>query len=743
MIRLPTAALAALRNRLAERGARASLLPRGAGTEDELLEQSILEEYGPLSDAMYLMMAADGELSGAERDVIRGALRELDDRVRSRHVEALLAASAESLQRAGRDACYAALGEALAGDTTRAEAALLLAAAVAYADGEIAGAEDAAMAELMRVLGVDAARMRSLVTSLSRMDAVLSSDAAADPADVVVHAAMHLRTPEDFERLAAKTERQDVTIALRLFGAYAHAMDDLRDQAMHPASLPAACVAALGKLAAALPEGRSPRLDQLRSALGELVAALERVSSATGLVALVDEADGPAPIRALEAALARLSEHAVKALARTSSARAAAWADHDLRGAIGDVCSGRLPQDQARDALSAVVDATRSSAAATIPPSVLATVGLVLGRLAGMPTEGAEASRPRAEKTLPEWLPESRKLGGFRVLAPLGTGGTASVFVAVRADEEGEQAERYALKVPQYDALAARSVSESEYLSVFKREAGALLALPEHPNIAGFVTFDARARPKPLLVMELVSGVDCHTLVKRRALDAARVFDVLDGVLSGLSVMHEAGIGHLDVKPSNVVLREDGTAVLVDFGLAGRRLRVGCATPSYASPEVWGLSDEDATPFSADVYSFGCLAFELLTGRMLFESPQPLAVFSLHIQHDGEPPPVRALLETQPLADVARLVSRCLRKRAKDRPSVDVIREALSALRPSATGLPWPIDRRRLPASSRARTCAVGGAPSASSAAAAGLRASRAAGAAPLASLRSSAGAAA
>src|SRR6185295_8096897 len=123
---------------------------------------------------------------------------------------------------------------------------------------------------------------------------------------------------------------------------------------------------------------------------------------------------------------------------------------------------------------------------------------------------------------------------------------------------------------------------------------GALLTLPAHPNLAGFVTFDARARPKPILVMELVRGPTLERLLDKRELSVPAAFGILDGIAAGLAIMHAVGIGHLDVKPGNVILRQtdpgagskliniDALApapVLVDFGLAGRKVRPGCASP--------------------------------------------------------------------------------------------------------------------------------------------------------------------
>jgi serine/threonine protein kinase len=219
-------------------------------------------------------------------------------------------------------------------------------------------------------------------------------------------------------------------------------------------------------------------------------------------------------------------------------------------------------------------------------------------------------------------------LGGFYVLHALGAGAVGSVFVARRGEERTlEDAELFALKVAEYGGTVARTLGEAEFFQMFRDEAGALLAVPSHPNLARLVTFDAGARPKPILVMELVEGPTLERIIETGSLDMPRAIHTMLGVASGLEAMHSAGVGHLDLKPSNVILRDpdgDGPApempVLVDFGLAGRKVRPGCATASYGAPEVWGLTPKGhvAQPSAADVYAFGCLVYEMLHGMELF-----------------------------------------------------------------------------------------------------------------------------
>jgi serine/threonine protein kinase len=95
-------------------------------------------------------------------------------------------------------------------------------------------------------------------------------------------------------------------------------------------------------------------------------------------------------------------------------------------------------------------------------------------------------------------------------------------------------------------------------------------------------------------VMELVEGPNLERLLEARRLDVATVLDLLDGIAAGLEAMHAAGIAHLDLKPANVIVRDAPgqrrAPVLVDFGLAGRRVRPGCGTLDYSAPEIWGSS---------------------------------------------------------------------------------------------------------------------------------------------------------
>ena len=179
--------------------------------------------------------------------------------------------------------------------------------------------------------------------------------------------------------------------------------------------------------------------------------------------------------------------------------------------------------------------------------------------------------------------------------------------------------------------------------------------------------------------MELVEGTTLEHVLEARGVGTARVFQVLDDVLRGLEAMHSAGVGHLDLKPSNVVLRRDEQAVLVDFGLAGRHIRPGCATGAYGAPEVWGALEgrKDLTPMKADVYAFGCVAFEALTARVLFQADTEMQQIAKHVGHDGQPPPLRALGKRTELGPLTELLRATLRQGSDN--AADGLRRAQGA----------------------------------------------------------------
>jgi hypothetical protein len=474
-----------------------------------------------------------------------------------------------------------------------------------------------------------------------------------------------------------------------------------------------ALVQSLRGVAEALPPGSSARVEGLRRSLLGITRALEAFTEAQCVSDLRRGDDGTALDR-LAGAIAYAARLIAGATRRTGLREGflPLSSTRDLRKLDAWVERALLEKDES---LGAAAAAAAEAVRQDLPPLFAEVVGRVLLRIGRLPRDFAASSEiPRVARVgrqlpLPQWLPPSRTLGGFYVLRPIGTGAGGSVFVARRAEERHEEsAETFALKVPAYDGAAAHTLSEEEFLRLFREEAGALLTLPGHRNLAGFVTFDAGAKPKPILVMELVQGPTLERLLDRRAMSMPMALDILDGLAAGLEAMHSAGIGHLDVKPSNVILRyakeidpqtRGGQApsvapVLVDFGLAGRKVRPGCGSPYYGAPEVWDTASFGGRtdPRATDVYAFSCLAYEMLTGGTLFTGDALPALIAAHLTHEDGPESLRWLRRHSQAGALADLLATGLRRNPHKRIRLSDMQTGLGELgRSRLRALSWPL----------------------------------------------------
>ncbi len=527
----------------------------------------------------------------------------------------------------------------------------------------------------------------------------LVRDEALELSDVVLAAAAHVPKQEGFAALSEGSMLPEVKHCLKALANLASALgrrggDDGGQQAL---------LDGLIDLSHALPVESSPRTEGLRSCLLRLARALRHISLARSLRALANE---QRPVELLGIAVDELVQLAFGARRRLSSRGALSppTSGHGI-ATLGLAIESAVEDDEGRTALFLVLETLEDSLRAELPPMFSTLIMQVLRPLSTRPLEAPKLTRtssaelgPVEERPLPAWLPPARTLGGFYVVRALGAGAGGSVFVVKRSEERGDpKASQLALKVPEYDGSAARSLSEEEFLRMFRQEAGALLAVPPHENLATFVTFDAGAKPKPVLVMELVEGPTLERVLTKGDMDCTRGLLLIEGVLSGLEAMHSVGVGHLDVKPSNVILKERENQpqqpVLVDFGLAGRHVRPGCATGNYGAPEIWGLVPDGVTPtpMPADVYALGCVAYEIMTGQTLFSASSEMAMIAAHVSHDGSPAPVVALAEESDTAPFAAWLARCLRQDPRDRATVRELRQGLKGLRASLEGCEWPM----------------------------------------------------
>lgn len=538
---------------------------------------------------------------------------------------------------------------------------------------------------------------RALLATVARTLDAIVRDGVAEPVDAFLFVATTFADPGHVTIMAEASMHRDVTALLTAYTRFATGAatggspEQLRAQ-----------LAAFRAFLAEFPCETSLKSEALRTTCMSLAQSLEAVLSARSLRALLPTSThgDRGALGTLEDALLQLRQLVAGAerrcTDRVAHARAALRGRLLLHRAVA--AAVQATESAAASVLFEALTMTTRMAEASLPGPIATLVGHALTAISKLGPEGASLSPPPPLPTrpakLPDWVPARRVVGGFFIERPLGGGNVGSVFVVVRADERNDRAApRFALKVPEYSATVARSMSESDFLRFFREEAGALLAIPEHPNLAGFVTFDAGARPKPILVMELVEGPSCEAILESRALSVPLAIRVLEGMLDGLDAMHAIGIAHLDVKPSNVILRDaTGAPVLVDFGLAGRKVRPGCATLCYGAPEIWSAAQEDANwlpASSADIYAFGCCAFELLTNTTLFDAATDVAILAEHAAHDGRPSAVLELGRRFP--HLADFIAACIRRDPRSRASAKRLRDSLDVVRSELEGRPWPL----------------------------------------------------
>jgi serine/threonine protein kinase len=256
-------------------------------------------------------------------------------------------------------------------------------------------------------------------------------------------------------------------------------------------------------------------------------------------------------------------------------------------------------------------------------------------------------------------LDESRAgniTGHFQVLREIGRGGMGVVYLA--RDLKLER--KVALKL-----LPAGFDKDRERLRRFEREARLTAAL-NHPNIVTvFEVGDWDGRP--FIITELVEGETLADRVVRGPLSRTEAVRVAVQILSALAAAHQAGIVHRDLKPANVMVRRDGNVKVLDFGLArlAQPLRIPApqeetvtqtvagrvmGTPAYMAPEQRDGKPGDAR---SDLYAFGCVLYEMLTGKRVASQRPPVRLRRLEkiVSRSLEPDPAQ---RWQTAADLER-----------------------------------------------------------------------------------------
>jgi len=269
-------------------------------------------------------------------------------------------------------------------------------------------------------------------------------------------------------------------------------------------------------------------------------------------------------------------------------------------------------------------------------------------------------------------------LGRYRITSKIGEGGMGQVFRA----EDDRLHRHVAIKI-----LPPEMSEDPERLARLEREAHALAQL-EHPNIAGIygleeATPEGQQQSISFLVMQYAEGETLEARLKAGPLPLADSLEIALQIARALEAAHDKGIVHRDLKPANVILSPDGNVKLLDFGLAkaysasgggsvspdltnsptllgGTRIGVILGTAGYMSPEQARGKVVDRR---TDVWAFGCVLFEMLTGRRLFEGDNITDVLGAIGHRD---PDWTALPATTPQA-IRTLLERCLRKDANRR----------------------------------------------------------------------------
>jgi serine/threonine-protein kinase len=247
--------------------------------------------------------------------------------------------------------------------------------------------------------------------------------------------------------------------------------------------------------------------------------------------------------------------------------------------------------------------------------------------------------------------------------------------------------------------------SDATFQARFRREAQSAASL-NHPAIVAVYdtgeeqTTDGTAVSQPYIVMEFVAGRTLRDILREgRKILPERALEITSGVLSALDYSHRAGIIHRDIKPGNVMLTPSGDVKVMDFGIARAisdasstmtQTAAVVGTAQYLSPEQARGETVDSR---SDVYSSGCLLYELLTGRPPFVGDSPVAVAYQHVREPARPPSDH---DTDLPPAVDAIVMKALAKRLEDRyQSAAAMRsdiERYLAGRPVQASVPPPAD---------------------------------------------------
>jgi len=269
---------------------------------------------------------------------------------------------------------------------------------------------------------------------------------------------------------------------------------------------------------------------------------------------------------------------------------------------------------------------------------------------------------------------EARRMGNYELERLLGKGGMGEVWLA----HHRMLARPAAVKLVRPELLGATDSDRDLLLQRFEREAQATASL-RSPHTISLYDYGIADDGTFFYVMELLDGFDADTLVRRfGAVPVGRAVHLLQQICHSLAEAHEAGLVHRDIKPANIYVCRYGRDLdfvkVLDFGLVRRTAEadteltaehVITGTPAFMAPEQ--IVERDQGDAQSDIYAVGCVAYWLLTGRLVFEGKTPMEVLTHHARTAPEAPSHRT---EAPIPDsLDRLVLECLAKDPGKRPA--------------------------------------------------------------------------
>lgn len=296
-------------------------------------------------------------------------------------------------------------------------------------------------------------------------------------------------------------------------------------------------------------------------------------------------------------------------------------------------------------------------------------------------------------------LARAQKMGSYKLLSRLGAGGMGEVWEA-RHDLLARSA---AIKMIKPDSLASHDAARVESdITRFQREAQTTAGL-RSPHTISLYDFGVTPNRTFYYVMELLSGIDMSSLVERYGpVPAERAVFLLRQACHSLREAHRAGLVHRDIKPANLFVCRLGLdfdfVKVLDFGLV-RRINVeskdarltadGMITgsPAFIAPET--VVGEEEIDGRVDIYALGCVAYWLVTGKLVFDVTNAMTLLLNHLQTAPVPPSRRTELPIPPALET--LILKCLAKKREDRyPDVNELDRALAEV---PVPQPWTPER--------------------------------------------------